>query len=327
MLKLFKYLLRIFLFGIVVYILSGSISIGQMQSAFLQVSLIWTIPAILFYLTRYIIQAGRWYVSARAHEQRISFAVCVRAQFEIAFLEILFPLPDSEDGLKLAYMSQKKIDLGAGAAIILYDRMIGLSILLMLIPFAFFLFAQKILPDFIISLWFQCIVLLLVLPLITFHRKLIRLILKIMQNHFPMIVPKNSLLENELKKNINLSAIIVSLLLTILQALCGACTIGLLVNAFSIKVSFLYLIAGIPLYQLSSIIPLSIQGLGLYETAIVYVLQQLHINSGVALMIGLIHFSFHVFSILLAGLLYLFNKDKAVIEDTFLKWGAKLIKG
>ena len=220
-----------------------------MQKAFLHVSPICIIPALLLYVFRYIIQAARWYISARAHEQNLSFTTSVRAQFEIAFLEILFPLPDSEDGLKLAYMDRENIGFGAGGAIILYDRMIGVSVLLVLIPFAFFLFAQNILPDFILSLWFQVAVLLIVLPLIAFHRKVIGLVLRMLQKQFPNIVSQNSMLENELKRSIDLSTIIISLVLTFLQAMCGACVIWLLVNAFLMKVSFLYVLAGVPLCQ------------------------------------------------------------------------------
>jgi uncharacterized membrane protein YbhN (UPF0104 family) len=304
-------LVRLTVFVTVLFIVFKQIDFALVKKALSKVSVPWLLPAFAGYAMRYFIQGIRWQLAAHAHAQILSLGMTTRAQIEIAFLEIVFPMPDSEDGLKMAYMHRENISLASATAIILYDRIIGISILLLLLPFSFLLFAKNILPGYLQSGSIPPVFLLIMLPLVIFHRILISRMFLLFQKRFPAKTNAMQALRNELQKKIAFSVVLQSLAFTFIYALCGTAVVWLLVEAFYLKASFLFLLAGIPLYYISATLPLSIQGLGLYETALVFILQQQGISNETALAAGVLHFVFHTIIIAAGGILYSFGSKKA----------------
>lgn len=325
MTKYLKYLLRLSLFAIVVFIILRNADFAQLGQAFARVSLMWMLPAFLCYALRYILQGVRWHVAVVAHSQVMPLKISVLSQIEIAFLEIVFPLPDSEDGLKIAYMHRQQIPLTSSTPIILYDRMIGISILLLLLPFSFLLFAKNVLPVYLQSSWIPVVFLLGTLPFAIYHRSIISQLFLLFDKYLSAKTNWQQALRNELQKRIPFSFVSLSLALTILHALLGAAAAWLLVKSLQSEASFLLLLAGIPLYYISAILPLSIQGLGLYETALVFILKQQGIDTETAIAAGLLHFVFHVAVIVAGGVIHLFNTDKESLGNTFLHLTRKVI--
>ena len=276
-------------------------------------------------MCRYIVQGTRWYLAVLAHAQAIPLQVSIRSQIEIAFLEIVFPIPDSEDGLKIAYMYRQNISIVSATAIILYDRIIGIGILLLLLPFSFLLFAKNILPAYLQAPIVPVVFLLAMLPATLYHRHIISQLFFWFEKLLPSQSTWRQALRNELGKKISAKLVVLCLLLTFFYALLGTAAAWFLAKALHGEASFWFLLAGIPLYYVSAILPISIQGLGLYETALVFILKLQGIDTETAVAAGILHFVFHVSVIAGGGVLYLFNTDKESLGNAFVQITRKFI--
>jgi uncharacterized membrane protein YbhN (UPF0104 family) len=312
------YSIRLLLFIMVVYIFMRHADTKLLLKVCSQVSVTWLIPAFLFYFTRTLISGIRWRLAAKAYGHILPYKPTIRAQLEIIFLEIVFPIPDSEDGLKMTYMFHQKIPLSASTAIILYDRMIGISILLLLLPFSFLFFLRTSLPPYLHSPWILSAFIFAMSSIVIFHRVLLSWLIKFIQLFFPFTGQWTRSLQQELQKKISFPLLFLCIALTFIYALCGTAAAWLLVKSLNEESSFALLLAGIPIYYLSAILPISIQGLGLYEAALVFMLQQQNVPSEVAFAVGLLHLIFHIIMIALGGISYLFNIQNHFTDVSFM---------
>ncbi len=326
MAKYLTYLLRLVFFLIVILVITRHTQIDLLKETIRNCSIAWLFPAFLFYACRYFILSLRWQLAAKAHGYQLPLKMTVRAQIEIAFLEVVFPLPDSEDGLKAIYMSGQKIPIPASVTIILYDRIIGISILLLLLPFTVLLLTQNVGPHYVQTRYSIILIGLVALPLVVYHRFIVAKILSVFQKYWKSKTSWIQAWRTELEKRISLWFVVSGLLLAFAHALFGA-TIGwLLIKAFHINVSFALLLVGIPLYYISAILPLSIQGLGLYETALVFILQQQAVDSSGAVAVGLLHFVFHIVIIALGGIVFFLNPASDFTEVVVSKPLGKILR-
>ncbi len=311
--KFLKISLRILLFGIVLFVLFRKIDKGNLQASYTKLNVVLAFSALLLYALKYVFTAWRWKISCIAHAGNISLKSLAIAQVEIAFLEIIFPVPDSEDAFRILNMRKRNYSLSESIAIVLYDRMIGLAVLFFLFPFTILLFGSEVFSGFNISNTIIAFAFLAGFAAVIFHRSILQGLL-FLTGKISRIKSSLSGLRNELDKSIPNLVVAQSLLLTFIYGILGTLVPWILVRALGQEVSFLPLLAAIPLFYFSAILPLSYQGLGLYEASLILILQLLGVDREVALATGIIHFLLHIVIILTGGFVHLFNPDKSQIE-------------
>ena len=314
-----KYFIRIALFAIVCIFLTRKLTNFPLHNLFSGAQVYLLLIALIFYYLKVSLQGLRWQTACRAHGKNISPAELVKRQIEIAFLEILFPFPDSEDVIKVIFLDKLGVSLSVGTAIVIYDRIIGVIVLLIILPFSATVFSK-----IFFHTGFSNLIVIICLPLliaaIVFYRKIIKAFLKIIPNSFKGKSLFLAEFDAIMTSKIAFSWILKSLLLTSLFALCSATVPWLLINSLGSHVSFFILLISIPLFYVSAILPLSIQGLGLYEATLVFVLQYTGIPTEICVKAGIIHFIFHLIIIVSGGIIFLFDREKNWIENAINKY-------
>lgn len=321
-----KYVVRILLFAAVLFILFRKIDFRNLEKSFSQASFVLVAAALFFYYLKHALMAGRWKMACIAHGKTIPLKTLASAQIEIAFLEIIFPLPDSEDALRIITMRARDYSLSESIAIALYDRMAGIAVLISLSPFSLLAFGSAVFKQYEVSNLTAFLAVLCGLLAALFHRSILRAIISLAEKYSGKNFAPLADLKSELSKRIPSFVLAQSISLALAYAACGTLAPWLLVKAFGADVSFLSLLAAIPLFYLSVILPLSWQGLGLYETTLVFILQLAGVEKEIALATGMAHFIFQIAVIFTGGVLHLFNPGKTNLEFSIAHLTSRLFK-
>ncbi|MES2621879.1 MAG: lysylphosphatidylglycerol synthase transmembrane domain-containing protein [Bacteroidota bacterium] len=296
--------LRVLLFFPLLYFLFREVRFQQIQVALQHVDWWLLLLAFFLYSLKYTLQGLRWYNAALAHGLHYPVLFFVKTQFEIAFLEMLLPIPDSEDALRIIKLRGQSVNVANSVAVTLFDRVMGVLFILMLLPFTGWLMAAILFKHIKIS---YIGIVIGFIPLFLFalnYRKIIAFMLALIERFTEL---NHSFFENlklSMVQKIELRYRLYGLLGTITFGLAGAFCIWLLVHSLGAKVSFISLLLCIPFFQ----------GLGLYESTLVFVLQQMGIGNEIAVVAGTLHFLFHVIIILAGGGVFMTNPLKTDIS-------------
>lgn len=264
---------------------------------------------MIFILGQFIL-AYRWYVVSKHFNLKSGYIYFLSEQFKINFLELLIPVPNAEDYLRInSTRKAGNISLISSTKIIIADRIWGILSLALLLIGTLKLYYYKLniptLPNFAI------IVFVLTLILVIFFRSWINNKIKhITRRHFNKDLDLKREIYlflqyfNSLKTNLLLISI--SLSKFVLEYL----TLYILLNILGIDIQWWMVFFSIPLLKFSVVLPLSYQGIGLYEAALVLVLTWLNVDFQDAVMISFIHFTFNIILILFGGFLFIFSNRK-----------------
>jgi uncharacterized membrane protein YbhN (UPF0104 family) len=85
----------------------------------------------------------------------------------------------------------------------------------------------------------------------------------------------------------------------------SALVIFILLNSADATIPFYYLLISLPLFYFSGVLPLSVQGIGLFEAAMVLVLPVFGVAGDITRAVALLHFTFHLLLILSGGVVFL----------------------
>lgn len=264
----------------------------------------------MIYILGQFVLAYRWYLVSKHFNLKSGYIYFLSEQFKINFLELLIPIPNAEDYLRINSTRRAgNIGLTNSTKIIIADRIWGgLSLALLLIgTFKLYYYKLKIplLPNFAILAF-----VIILIFIIFFWSRINNLIKQFAKRYFnkELDIKKEIYLFlqyfNSLKTNLLLISI--SLSKFILEYL----TLFLLLNIFEIDIQWWMVFFSIPLLKFSVVLPLSYQGIGLYEAALVLVLTWLNVNFQDAVMISFIHFSFNIILIFFGGFLFIFSNRK-----------------
>lgn len=262
----------------------------------------------MIYIFGQFVLAYRWHLVSKHFNLKPTFKYILSEQFKINFLELLIPIPNAEDYLRINSTRRiGNISLTGSTKIIIADRIWGILSLGLLLIGTFKLYYHKLnipsLPNFAIIT-----ILIFIILIFLFQSRINDKIKQFFKQHFNKDFDvKNQIYLffkhfNSLKTNILLISI--SLSKFFLEFL----TLYLLLNIFKIDIQWWMILFSIPLLKFSVVLPLSYQGIGLYEAALVLVLTWLNIDFQDAAMIGFIHFAFNILLILFGGILFIFSK-------------------
>lgn len=299
----------------IIFYIGKDISFSQIFDALIKSNLALVLFAFLIYILRYIIQGLRWYNASLAHSNSVkNWRFYIRAQLEIAFLEMVFPMPDSEDALRIIKQRHFLSDTGMCMTIILFDRMIGLLFLITIVPFSFLFLNKQFIESIHSNSLLIGIISMVMFSATLFYRYIIIVIIQTVQKgvSFNWIFLEN--LKNSIRLKIDIRYRIIGLFLVVCFGMASSLCIWALTLSFGITIPFITLFLSIPFLYISQTFPISYQGLGIYEATIAFILQQNGVDKNFAIAIGSIHFFFHVIIIAVGGCFVFTNPMKDFIS-------------
>lgn len=299
----------------IIFYIGKDISFGQILDALMKSNLALVLFAFLIYFLRYIIQGLRWYNASLAHSNSVkNWRFFIRAQLEIAFLEMVFPMPDSEDALRIIKQRHFLSDTGMCMTIILFDRMMGLLFLITIVPFSFVFLNKQFIESIHSNTLLIGIISIAIFSTTLFYRYIIIVIIQTIQKGFSFnwIFLEN--LKNSIRLKIDIRYRVIGLFLVVCFGMASSLCIWSLALSFGITIPFITLFLSIPFLYISQTFPISYQGLGIYEATIAFILQQNGVDNSFAIAIGSIHFFFHVIIIAVGGCFVFINPMKDFIS-------------
>ena len=249
--------------------------------------------------------------SAAAVGISIRFCPLLRWEFEIIFLEILIPFPDSEDMLRLFFWQKFQNDKSKIITALLFSRVCGLMALSILLPFSVIAFYNITKPPFFNAIW--------LVPLVCF------ILPYILQWILPLLATgmrKTTFIPVTIADNITQIAAaripfisyVSGLGLSMMQFAIIAFEFYILVHLGGLEVSYLQILAVIPLVVLSFLLPLSIQGIGLPEAAMGWLLIHFGSNPESATVVGTVHLACYLVMIMVGGLIIFISSEKRISD-------------
>jgi uncharacterized membrane protein YbhN (UPF0104 family) len=312
-------ILKLSLFIVVLWILyrqTDNFSVKNFQLTAPKASI--AIAFIVFQI-RYMLMGVRIYFSARLQGVSVSLLSCISLVYRNWFLVFLVPLPDSEDLFKFLYFKNRQVPPVKAVQIILYDRIGALLALLFVglvcLAIVFYAGGNPYFSHAIVVPFFS----IAVMCVLAFtHRWWLKKMLFVFRNTNNQVVRRIMDIAATLSASqISAKVICVSFALSVLYHLCAFFVIIILLgNAFN-AAQWAAIGLGIPLFYVSVIVPLSYQGVGLYETAMFAYLVFLKIPADLVFQVTLLHFIFDILLILTGGTIFLKTGEKFWIKEVY----------
>lgn len=259
--------------------------------------------ALLAYLSIQALLALRWSAAARAFGALLQYPKLLRGQLLINFWELLIPVPDSEDIIKGYFMHQWGISSGKMISVLIFDRLMGLFIIFLLLPGTIFIYKNLLPPYLYIT---ALIAFAIVFVLFIFFRRRLSTWAYLILNPWLSDTMKALLLSGT-ESAIPVKSFLIVLIINVLKKASAALVLLLILISLDIKIPFLILFFTVPVLQFSVILPLSYQGLGLFETALIFMLTTYHhVPPDLATLAGIIHLFFNLILIFISGVLFMF---------------------
>ena len=263
-------------------------------------------PACGFVYLRFLLLSYKWKTACVAAKSP-SVSWFAQREFHLLFLEMMFPLPNAEDMLRLAFMKIRKISWSEGLKTILLMRVSGVFVLCLLV--LLFLLRQGAEQILGLSDMLLYSILTLVLFFLIFYRFVLTFI-----NRFVRKLPYvGNLLSRPVEKALSMGDSPLQYVqlgtLSLLIYMAEALGFWVLLEGIGASIAFWDIYSLTPFLTLSFVLPLSIQGLGLPEAALVFLLPFYGLEHSDAAAVGVIHLGIYISVIICGGLLFLLWKE------------------
>jgi len=262
---------------------------------------------LIIYLLRHVILALRWWICIKVYGYNLPKHRILLDHFKIGFLEIITPIPDAEDGLRVIFMKRYNLPITDSIIAVIYDRVMGVLFLCVLLPLTILSYSG------IIDSNKAAIIYLLIaffISIILFRAFILRILFKLISivwNPDILFIDKINKL---IKKDIPFLWKLITMLLCIVQGLFSVLIIVFILKIWAVSVPFYLLFVALPILYISVIVPVSIQGLGLFEAALVLILIHLGIEESIAISAGVLHFLYNLIYLSIGGAIFLFSRSE-----------------
>lgn len=261
--------------------------------------------ALLAYLSIQVLLAFRWRAAIETFGITLPIPKLLNRQLLINFWELLIPVPDSEDIIKGYFMHQWGISSGKMIPILIFDRLMGLFIIFLLLPGTLFIYKNLLPPYLYIT---ALIGFAFVFVLFVFFRRRLTVWAYLIFKRW-LSDSSKALLFSAAESVIPFTSFLKVLFINILKKASAALVIFLILLSLDLNIPFLILFFTVPILQFSIVLPLSYQGLGLFETALIFILTTYHqVPADIATLAGIIHLFFNLILIFISGALFMFFK-------------------
>ena len=303
--KYYPQLIRIALFAVFIFLFHRfvleQVDAVRILNALKQSNIFYLCGALIFMGLRFLALAFKFRFAANSMAIQSGATGFILFEFKLLFMEFIIPVPNAEDLFRTLFLKLKHIPSAKCLNVILAMRVSGM------ITMAFLLIGLLFYTGTVIVQYKARVVLpilLLALLLLFTHR----IWLRKLADHLKKPGWLHNLLQKVALDNIRTGKYATLITISLLHYLCSALVVYFLLRSFETELSFLIILTIVPVMALSFLIPLSIQGLGLPEAALLFMLIKLNIPEEVATVISIVHLLFYIIFILLGGFLFFFDK-------------------
>lgn len=286
--NIIKLLLRIFVSGLLLLLILRQVDLSAVSSHLRRANLTFLIASITLIYLNYFVSSYRWQGLAKVKGISASLLDFVRLYFIGAFFNNFLPSivgGDVVKAYKLTKLTDKKVD---AAVSVFMERFTGL-VVLGLISLTAFIYEFKLRAVLIT-------VGLLLLGAVGFW-----LAPKIVKFHHLLKKAYDSVMAYRGERAILWQATWTSFLVQII----AVTTEYLIFMALGLKVSYLYCLFAIPLIAVASMLPISINGVGIQDALFVIFFARVGVAQEAALAVSFLYHVLRLASSLVGGLLYI----------------------
>jgi len=305
--RIYIILLKLFVsLGLLAFVFT-KIDLNSFANIFNNIKLFYLFLALLFTFAGFLLAAWKWKIALVAQDIHIGFWTLVGSYMVGLFFGNILPTSYGGDIIRVydtAKLSKKKVKSFSS---LLFDRLVGFFVLL-LIGFIAVLFVQ----EFIWLLPIIGIILLFFILLFLYSDyniekiKIFNYLLKKFDKKNVIVRIKESISIYKKKPNLLKSILLISLFLQLNVILFNF----FIVKGLGLMIPLEILFVFVPLINVLTIIPISINGLGVREFSYVYLFGLGGVTKFEALFIALTVFFIRVISSLSGGLVYVFRGKK-----------------
>lgn len=308
-------LIRLVLFFLVLFLISRKFNLSETTAYLRHVNVHYLPLLFLLFLLKYFLAGFRWsYIATNIMDIR-NACTCyyLRSFLEITFLRLAVPIPDAEDILKFYKMHIIGIAKTININTIILDRMAAILTLVLVVPYTIaLLFATSSGGPI---RWLLCVITTVVTLFAAYQFKaLVSRIVGIIKKkgeRAPLPVRKIRNVLNQLVSIEYRTREMAGLLMLVAAYyLIIAAVLFVLVAAFGVHIAYYKLALTIPIIIIAPFLPISYQGIGLMESAIIGTLIIFDVPADLSIAIGTIHFAFEVLVIVIGGCLYLYSDNR-----------------
>lgn len=239
-----------------------------------------------------------WVLMPRSRSAPSTF---VRVNFISNFVGIFFPGIVGIEAARIAGITRSSKDLPAAFASVLVDRLFGLLTLATLVSFGGIL-AYSIVPVPITITCSISLVFLILMAYVAMNRRCRELLNSIIPNK--LVAQLNKLYEClDLYRERN-TTLALSFVLSLIFQIGRVCMIYLLTLSIGINVPITYLLVVVPVALFVQMLPISVYGIGVRESAMVSLLAIVGVSAENAIALGLLTLAVQIFGALPGGMLF-----------------------
>jgi len=299
-----KIIFTIFLF----YLIFRKVPLNSIKENFLYANKIYLFLAFIFFFLYYLFFAIRWAYLLNGAGIKINFIKAFIYIIISFFFNNVLPSAVGQDFVRSAFASKKDFTKTLGVS--LMDRFLGFLGMLIIGITAFLSHYKnlKIISIFYLFLFLFLLFLYLIFTNKNIGRGLKDFILRIKFLNLGEELRKFylALVSFKEKKRMFLFGIILSIIIQFTITIINY----IISKSINIELSFFNLLVILPAITVLSLIPITLNGLGLREFAYIYFFNIININSEKALSLSLMFFIISVIASLIGGILFLFFKGE-----------------
>jgi hypothetical protein len=298
---------RLALSLILLILLFGMIDRQALLDVFLNIRPVYYIGGVLLYLGVIGLSAIRWQLILQTAGEPVNLWRLVVINFVGSFFNIFLPTAAGGDLARMYELSNSSRAGAHNVSSVLLDRLIGLASLVIIALVAVMVGFQYV-ASYAISLMVIGLTLAMIVGwALFFNRRFMRQFRWTFR--LPVMIKAeakirqlyDSLHDLQQQPRLMLSTFIFSFIVQMLNVVSAI----LIARALGIQVSALYFFIFYPITWVITMIPLSVNGLGLREGAFLFLFGQVGVTSSEAVALSLLVYSTHICSGILGGLLFL----------------------
>jgi uncharacterized protein (TIRG00374 family) len=313
-------LIKVCLFAAAIFILLRHIPLNEVPAA-LQLFNPFVLFAVIFLqVMRYFLLGLRWRYACRVHNINLPVLWFLKNEFEILFLEFAFPLPDMEDVLRILMLKSKKIPLGTALSISLLMRLCGMGSMAVLLLGLLISRGKIFFRTANIDVVLLTVLPVLVITGIILHKYFLRIAAKLIHK-IPGVGKRfGDLLFHLADIPISATQFFNLIIYSALHLASVAASLYFLIEATGYHISFVSIYLLVPVFMLSLLVPLSVQGFGLPEMAMAVVLPAYGLPKAIAAAIAAVHLAVFILLILTGAILVFINNERFKEFKQYLPW-------
>jgi len=294
-------------FGTIAYLIYQKFSFSDFSSSIRSADISYILLGAFLILVNELILGIRWWVTSVALRIDQSISYFIKNTIIIRFLDYLFPIPAAEEFYKVVILKLNGTEMSKSIASALFDKILGLMLLMVILPFSLVLLLKKeilIQTDFV-AIIFVCVIFISLMVFILLKPRTIMSMIIFVLERIPIKRISNIKIDRS-SIQYDFAKLPIHIFLIMLNLLIQALAILSLFFAFDLTVNLLMIVFLLPFMILSKVLPISYQGMGLYEASMVFFMGlTLSLPENITMSVSILHLGIFTTFHLLGGIVFL----------------------